>query len=364
MESLMDTLVDCQTNNNAGRFPFSAPTYAQARCFFGGLVRAMYRLEAVGADRLPVTGPIVIAPNHDSVLDGIILGAAISRDLRFLGKTELWQSRLLGWVLDGLGAVGIKRGHGDHLALAWIQQALEAGQAVAIFPQGAIYGDRMWHRGAVRMALVTGAPLVPVRLIGTARALSRGRIGFPRLRVIIRRADQSRAGAGRAGCGDEVDRTVACRRRIAGLARPISSETTCFSSKWSGKTVAHCAHPTRAFVSPSLEGADKPSFTARIERPPFHRGGSASKKDIWPLPVYLHLASLTLKRRAWLNPRTARVQRGPSEAARCASKGDQPGPPLITSTSQSSHHPRLLPDLPRGIPSHRASLSSSLATTL
>ena len=185
MESLMDNLVDRRANNNTGLIPFSAPTYAQARCFFGSLVRAMYRLEVVGTDRLPVTGPMVIAPNHDSLLDGIILGAAISRELRFLAKAELWQSRLLGWVLDGLGAVGITRGCGDPLALAQMRHALEAGQAVAIFPQGAIYGDRVWHRGAARLALVTGAPLVPVRLIGTAQALSQGRIGFPRLRVIF-----------------------------------------------------------------------------------------------------------------------------------------------------------------------------------
>jgi hypothetical protein len=53
MESLMDTLVDRRANNNAGLIPFPAPTYAQVRCFFGGLVRAMYRLEVIGADRLP-----------------------------------------------------------------------------------------------------------------------------------------------------------------------------------------------------------------------------------------------------------------------------------------------------------------------
>lgn len=185
MESLMDTLAGPRANKNVSLMPFSAPTYAQIRCFFGGLVRTMYRLEVIGADRLPVTGPVVIAPNHDSVLDGIILGAAISRELRFLAKAELWQSRLLAWMLDGLGAIGIKRGHGDQLALARMRQAIEMGQAVAIFPQGAVRGDRVWHRGAARMALVTGAPLVPVRLVGTAQALSRGRIGFPKLRIIV-----------------------------------------------------------------------------------------------------------------------------------------------------------------------------------
>lgn len=185
MESLMETLVGRQANIGEGLLPFSSPTYAQVRRFFGDLVRAVYRLEVVGANRLPVTGPAVVAPNHDSVLDGIVLGAAISRELRFLAKAELWRSRLLAWVLDGLGAIGIKRGNSDQLALARMRLALEAGQAVAIFPQGAVRGDRVWHRGAARMALVTGAPLVPVRLVGTAQALSRSRIGFPRLRVIV-----------------------------------------------------------------------------------------------------------------------------------------------------------------------------------
>jgi len=185
MESLMDTLVGRRANNNAGFIPFSAPTYAQVHSAFSNLVRAMYRLEVVGADRLPMTGPAVIAPNHDSVLDGIVLGAAISRELRFLAKAELWRSRLLAWALDGLGAIRIVRGCGDQSALVRVRQALEAGQAVAIFPQGAVRGNHPWHRGAARMALVTGAPLVPVRLVGTARALSLGRSGFPRLRVIF-----------------------------------------------------------------------------------------------------------------------------------------------------------------------------------
>jgi 1-acyl-sn-glycerol-3-phosphate acyltransferase len=185
MASLMDTLVDRRANKNAGLMPFSAPTYAQVQRAFSNLVRAMYRLEVVGANRLPVTGPVVITPNHDSVLDGIVLGAVISRELRFLAKAELWRSRLLAWLLDGLGAIRIKRSQGDQLALARMRQALDAGQAVAIFPQGAVCGDRVWHRGAARLALVTGAPLVPVRLVGTARALSRGRIGFPQLRIIF-----------------------------------------------------------------------------------------------------------------------------------------------------------------------------------
>ncbi len=181
----MKTLVGCWANKDKGLMPFSAPTYAQVCRAFGGLVRAIYRLQVVGMDHLPVSGPAIVASNHDSFLDGIILGVAISRELRFVAKAELWRFRLLAWMLDGLGAIPIERDRIDHLALARVRQALDAGQAVAMFPQGAVRGDRVWHRGAALMALVTGAPLVPVRLVGTARALSQGRIGFPKLRVIV-----------------------------------------------------------------------------------------------------------------------------------------------------------------------------------
>jgi 1-acyl-sn-glycerol-3-phosphate acyltransferase len=181
----METLVGDRASIDEDLILSSVQTYEKVRRFFSGLVRAIYRLEVVGADRLPATGPAVVAPNHDSVLDGIVLGAAIPRELRFVAKAELWRSRLLAWMLDGLGAIPIERGRGDYLAAARVLQALEAGQAVVIFPQGTVRGDRVWKRGAAHAALMTGAPLVPVRLVGTARALSRGKIGFPRVRVIV-----------------------------------------------------------------------------------------------------------------------------------------------------------------------------------
>src|SRR5512138_868611 len=118
MESLMEVLVGRRANNDKNLLSFSAPTYEQVRCVFSNWVHAVYRLEVVGADRLPISGPAVVAPNHDSVLDGIVLGAALSRELRFLAKAELWRSRLLAWMLDGLEAIRIERGRGDHLALA------------------------------------------------------------------------------------------------------------------------------------------------------------------------------------------------------------------------------------------------------
>ena len=181
----MDSLVSRRTRNDEELILSPAQTYERVRRVFSGFVRAVYRIEVVGADRLPATGPAVVAPNHESVLDPFVLGAAISRDLRFVAKAELWRSRLIAWMIEGLGAIPIERGRSDYRAAARVLQALEAGQAVVIFPQGAVRGDRVWKQGAAHAALVTGSPLVPVRLVGTARALSRGKIGFPRLRVIV-----------------------------------------------------------------------------------------------------------------------------------------------------------------------------------
>ena len=130
-------------------------------------------------------GPAVLIANHESVLDPLVLGCAIERDLRFLAKAELWRYRPVGWAMDALRGIRVDRGRGDRDALAEARRALEAGEAVAIFPQGAVRAGGPWHRGAAKLALATGAPIVPVRLVGTARALSRGRVGFPRLVVIV-----------------------------------------------------------------------------------------------------------------------------------------------------------------------------------
>jgi 1-acyl-sn-glycerol-3-phosphate acyltransferase len=162
-----------------------APTYAQVRHVLGPIVRGVYRVEVVGAEHVPVAGAAVIAGNHESVLDPVLLGAVVERQVCFLGKSELWRYRPLAWALNGVGAIPIDRGRGDVEAFGRTRRALEEGRVVSIFPQGAVRGDRRWRRGAARLALATGAPIVPVRFVGTARALSRGRIGFPRVGLVF-----------------------------------------------------------------------------------------------------------------------------------------------------------------------------------
>jgi 1-acyl-sn-glycerol-3-phosphate acyltransferase len=151
------------------------------------VVRAVYRMEIRGAENVPSTGPVVVAANHASMLDPFVLAAAIERPLRYLAKAELWRVPLLRAWLDDVGAISVDRGRSDVGAIGNAVSALEAGEAVGIFPEGGVGREGPWRRGAARMALAAGAPLLPVRLLDTRRALGRGTVGFPPLVALIGR---------------------------------------------------------------------------------------------------------------------------------------------------------------------------------
>ena len=145
------------------------------------LARLLYRIEIVG--RLP-PGACVVAANHESLLDPPLLALASNRPLRFLAKEELWRYRPGAWLMDALGGVPVARGREGYVAIDRAEELIRAGEPVAIFPEGTVKGGT-WTRGAARLALATGAPLVPVTILGTARALSRGRIAFPKVRIVV-----------------------------------------------------------------------------------------------------------------------------------------------------------------------------------
>jgi 1-acyl-sn-glycerol-3-phosphate acyltransferase len=162
--------------------------YRIARAVVGPLLRLVWPLEVVGAENVP-TGPAIVVANHDSLSDPFFLGAAIERPLHFLAKRELWSNPVAGRLLDRLGGIPVERRRGDLTAVAALASVLERGDAVAIFPQGTVLGDvdRPWQRGAARLALTTGAPLLPVAIVGAAHVLRPG-TRIPRLarvRIVI-----------------------------------------------------------------------------------------------------------------------------------------------------------------------------------
>jgi 1-acyl-sn-glycerol-3-phosphate acyltransferase len=145
------------------------------------LARLLYRIEIVG--RVP-PGRCVVAANHESLLDPPLLALAARQPLHFLAKVELWRYRPGAWLMDALGGIPIRRDRRDLLSVGRAEELLHEGEAVAIFPQGTVQGG-VWTRGAARLALATGAPLVPVRIVGTRRALSKGRVRFSKIRIVV-----------------------------------------------------------------------------------------------------------------------------------------------------------------------------------
>ncbi len=125
------------------------------------------RLEVQGIETIPESGAVLVVSNHDSWMDPLALGAAImtrDRPLRFLAKASLWHTWIQRVLLDGMGQIPIERGIGDTQAMQAAIDALAAGDAVGIFPEGTISRGRPMRarRGVARLA--QGAPSAAVVL--------------------------------------------------------------------------------------------------------------------------------------------------------------------------------------------------------
>ena len=98
------------------------------------------RLRVEGLECVPETGPLLVVPNHDSQLDPIIVGLAIKpiRPVRFLARANLWDIPGLGVALNALRQLPVRRGTRDSAALDRTVEALDAGDAVVIFPEGGL----------------------------------------------------------------------------------------------------------------------------------------------------------------------------------------------------------------------------------
>jgi 1-acyl-sn-glycerol-3-phosphate acyltransferase len=130
-------------------------------------LRRWARLDVHGSARLPAEGPLIIAANHDSMLDPLAVAAAChpARYVRFLAMAELWNSRILRFVLDRLGQIPTERsGGGATQALRSAIIALEKGETVCIFPEGRLSRGRSLRARQGLAQLISACPDVPLVL--------------------------------------------------------------------------------------------------------------------------------------------------------------------------------------------------------
>jgi 1-acyl-sn-glycerol-3-phosphate acyltransferase len=159
------------------------------RIGFRPWARTVYRISIEGAERVPKTGPVLLISNHESLIDPWFLALVTPRPVRYMAKAELFGIAPLRWIMNAFGTFPVERGTGDLTAFTRGEQLLRDGHVLGVFPQGTClpYRERPWHRGAAKLALRTGAVVIPVAIIGSERALrpAKFKLGLPKIRLIV-----------------------------------------------------------------------------------------------------------------------------------------------------------------------------------
>lgn len=158
------------------------------------------RIEILGKEKLPVQGAFVLAPNHYSEFDPLIVAVAVwrlGRAPRFMAKESLFRAPVLGWLMRKTGMVPVARATSAAAAKQTVEQSrtlVKNERGVIVYPEGTLTRDPdLWpmrgKSGAVRLALAGGIPLIPVAQWGTQHVMGRYQKGLslwpPRKRVQV-----------------------------------------------------------------------------------------------------------------------------------------------------------------------------------
>lgn len=148
------------------------PMYHVARAFLLPFFLVYFRLARLGRDYGKARGGIIVAANHRSFLDPFVVGACLPwrRPMNYMAKVELFEKRWQGWMLSRLGAFPVRRGESDEDSMLTARMIAERGGAVCVFPEGTRVRRGTLSspkRGVGRLALQTGAVVIPTAVLGT-----------------------------------------------------------------------------------------------------------------------------------------------------------------------------------------------------
>jgi 1-acyl-sn-glycerol-3-phosphate acyltransferase len=145
-----------------------------------------FRARSISSEKVPASGPVILAPNHFSFMDHFFLGAFIRRKVRFMAKSQLF-ARPLQFVYTHGGVFPVRRGQQDEEAFLTAHSILERGGSLAMYCEGGrsrtgALSERA-KPGIGRLALETGAPIVPVAIYGSSKVRNWKRLQFPKVTV-------------------------------------------------------------------------------------------------------------------------------------------------------------------------------------
>jgi len=163
--------------------------FALLKAALGPVMRLWFRPQVEGIENIPGDGAVILAGNHLTFIDSMILPLVCDRQVFFIGKDEYvtgtsFKGRLMAWFFTGVGMIPVDRdgGRGGVAALMTGRRVLEEGKVFGIYPEGTRSPDGRLYRGRTgiaRLTLMTGAPVVPFAMIGTDK-LQPGGAGIPR----------------------------------------------------------------------------------------------------------------------------------------------------------------------------------------
>ncbi|MDX6604021.1 MAG: glycerol-3-phosphate dehydrogenase [Solirubrobacterales bacterium] len=169
------------------------PLYLLARLFLVPFFLVYFRLGRTGREHARVKGGMIVAANHRSFLDPFVIGACLPwrRPMNYVAKVELFRRPWQGWILSRLGAFPIRRGESDEESMETARLVVERGGAICMFPEGTrIRRGTLANprRGVGRLALQTGAAVIPIAVIGTEHVRRGWRIRPRKVKVRLGRA--------------------------------------------------------------------------------------------------------------------------------------------------------------------------------